>query len=401
MSALVQRAASEIEQRLFDQGSERERALLRAFLVASRRGGQAVLTLSDDLVVANTAASQLLGPDDLALVRETAADLAASGRDAMAEISLTGGQLVKLRCRPVLTSSGTAGAVAELSVRHDDRHLGGVSERGGPHLSPLPGLAGRSSAWLTACARIAAHSRARSPVLVTGEPGTGKCAIVEAVHRSSFPSAELVILEAADNVGWLDQIRRCLLDATRTVVLRHLARLADETRVRLVVLLREVTSSDSPMPWLVGTSAPAGLDDLEAAFAGTVGVPPLRHHAQDVRDLLPAFLERYGRDRPLACAPEVVQRLLRAPWPGNVAQLERVARLVVLQHRHGRIEAEELPPECYSTGRRVLTPLEELERDAITQALVDSRGDRAEAAERLGISRATVYRKVRAFGIEL
>jgi transcriptional regulator of acetoin/glycerol metabolism len=65
------------------------------------------------------------------------------------------------------------------------------------------------------------------------------------------------------------------------------------------------------------------------------------------------------------------------------------------------IEARDLPAECWVTGKRVLTPLESLECDAIVQALLDTGGNKGEAARRLAMSRATIYRKVREYGIVL
>ena len=86
-------------------------------------------------------------------------------------------------------------------------------------------------------------------------------------------------------------------------------------------------------------------------------------------------------------------------WPGNVDQLVAVLRKVMATRRSGVIEVRDLPPECLTTTRRMLTPLESLECDAIVQALLDSGGNKVEAARRLAMSRATIYRKIREFGI--
>jgi transcriptional regulator of acetoin/glycerol metabolism len=71
-----------------------------------------------------------------------------------------------------------------------------------------------------------------------------------------------------------------------------------------------------------------------------------------------------------------------------------------VQHkRAGSIRPEDLPPECWTVSRRLLSPLEALERDAIVQGLLDTDGSKARAAESLGLSRATIYRKVHEYGI--
>ena len=64
----------------------------------------------------------------------------------------------------------------------------------------------------------------------------------------------------------------------------------------------------------------------------------------------------------------------------------------------GIISADELPPECRSVNRRKLTQLEALERDAIVARLQDNGGNKQEAARALGMSRATIYRKINDYG---
>ncbi len=91
--------------------------------------------------------------------------------------------------------------------------------------------------------------------------------------------------------------------------------------------------------------------------------------------------------------------LLRYSWPGNSAQLWQVLRQVVQHRRTGVIEPKDLPPECRTVSRRLLSPLESMERDAIVRSLLDYEGNKVKAAESLGMSRATIYRKIREFGI--
>jgi transcriptional regulator of acetoin/glycerol metabolism len=94
-----------------------------------------------------------------------------------------------------------------------------------------------------------------------------------------------------------------------------------------------------------------------------------------------------------------MQLLLRTNWPGNTQQLWQVLKRVVQHRRTGPIQPRDLPPECWTVSRRLLSPLESIERDAIVAALLDSGGNKMKAAESLGMSRATIYRKIREFGI--
>jgi sigma-54 dependent transcriptional regulator, acetoin dehydrogenase operon transcriptional activator AcoR len=94
-----------------------------------------------------------------------------------------------------------------------------------------------------------------------------------------------------------------------------------------------------------------------------------------------------------------MQLLLRFNWPGNTEQLWQVLRRVVRHKRSGTIDPGDLPPECWTVSRRLLSPLESMERDAIVQALLDFDGNKVKTAESLGMSRATIYRKIHEYGI--
>jgi sigma-54 dependent transcriptional regulator, acetoin dehydrogenase operon transcriptional activator AcoR len=94
-----------------------------------------------------------------------------------------------------------------------------------------------------------------------------------------------------------------------------------------------------------------------------------------------------------------MQLLVRYSWPGNTEQLWQVVRRVVQHRRTGLILPGDLPPECRTVSRRVLSPLEAMERDAIVQSLLDFDGNKVRAARSLGMSRATIYRKIHEYGI--
>jgi transcriptional regulator of acetoin/glycerol metabolism len=89
-------------------------------------------------------------------------------------------------------------------------------------------------------------------------------------------------------------------------------------------------------------------------------------------------------------------------WPGNIPQLERILKHAVMICRGADICVEHLGPEIYVSAqrRRTLTRLESLERDAIVDALREYDGNRIRAAAALGMSRSTLYRRLRSFGLE-
>jgi len=133
----------------------------------------------------------------------------------------------------------------------------------------------------------------------------------------------------------------------------------------------------------------------------TVEVPPLRHHIEDLALLVPHLLAQLpGGDR-LTISPKALAQLSRLNWPGNVGQLRRMLLDVTRLRHSGVIDVADLPPEGLASGRRVLSHLEALERDAIVRALLDNSEKPTRAAESLGMSRATIYRKLRQYGISL
>jgi transcriptional regulator of acetoin/glycerol metabolism len=219
------------------------------------------------------------------------------------------------------------------------------------------------------------------------------------------------VLDAADAVhghDWLAQVRAELLDCTGLLVLRRV-HLLNARQVRMLAgALQDARNAESPSP---GQAAPrvavtldrgaarADLAGLLRLFPGSVAVPPLRHHSEDLRDLVPFFLGKLSQQGRVTCSPAAMQLLLRHTWPGNAAQLWQVLKQVVQRRRVGQIMPEDLPPECWTVSRRVLSPLESIERDAIVQSLLDNGGNKIRAARALGMSRATIYRRIREFGI--
>jgi len=155
--------------------------------------------------------------------------------------------------------------------------------------------------------------------------------------------------------------------------------------------------------WIAATTSCATpsstKDTLLPFFTHTVSVPALRHRIEDIEELVPFLLGEVASGAQVRLAPEAMRQLSRLPWPGNVAQLRRVLLETVARQRSGVINADKLPPECRSVTRRKLTQMEAQERDAIVRSLEENSGNKLEAALALGMSRATIYRKMNDYGI--
>jgi transcriptional regulator of acetoin/glycerol metabolism len=271
----------------------------------------------------------------------------------------------------------------------------------------LPAAVGSGALWTKCRQAVDRTFRTREWLVLEGEPGAGKTTLARAVHQSRTPAAHLRIFDAAEyGPRWAADLIDELATGGGTLVLTHLDRLPPEALPVLVDVLephRESTDPDGH--WVVATTGKqrgdrdADLATLLSMFPRTIEVPPLRHHVEDVAELVPHLLARLTRGGNLGISPPVMRVLMRNLWPGNVEQLYQVLRTTVARRRSGVVELGDLPPECRATTRRVLTPLEAIECDAIVDALLDTDGNKAEAARQLGMSRATIYRKIRGYGL--
>ncbi len=135
-------------------------------------------------------------------------------------------------------------------------------------------------------------------------------------------------------------------------------------------------------------------------------VPPLRDRLDDVPLLAAAFIERCARNLERAVpslSRDAEERLATWPWPGNVRELRNILERACMLGRGDRIEASDLRlgsqsaviPSTDSQVRRI----RDLERDEIDRALVETRGNKKEAAKRLGLSRRALYRRLDKFGL--
>ncbi len=135
----------------------------------------------------------------------------------------------------------------------------------------------------------------------------------------------------------------------------------------------------------------------------TIELPPLRNHPEDIPELVDLFVHKYANlySKPLAkVSADALKRLCSQYWPGNIRQLEHtVEKAIILT------DSETLGPRDFDLMEYQLsvtenaTTLEELERNAITEAVKLHNGNMSEVARQLGITRQTLYNKLRKYGI--
>jgi DNA-binding NtrC family response regulator len=201
--------------------------------------------------------------------------------------------------------------------------------------------------------------------------------------------------------------------------------LKTQSKVLRVLEEQRVEPLGSNLPVTVDVRVIAATNrDLESAYrAGmfrkdlyfrlnvvTVHLPSLRERRSDIPQLAHCFLDRYAPGENIQVTPNAMKSFLQYDWPGNVRELENcIARAVALGD-HRTIDVGDLPPavrvgqeaDAQATDSALsTTALSDLERITILRVFEQAGGDKALAGRMLGISRATLYRKLKLYNIPL
>jgi len=284
-----------------------------------------------------------------------------------------------------------------------------------------------------------------STVLIQGETGTGKELIARTIHAHSprrdqqfvaFNAAAIPeSLAEAELFGHVKgaftgavaaRVGRFELAHRGTLFIDEVAEMSAPLQAKLLRALQEgeirpVGSSESrkvDVRIISATNKDLELMMKERRFREDlffrlnvvrIPLPSLRERKEDIPLLVDHFLTKAARESgspPKKIDMGTMQLLLRYSWPGNVRELENeIQRLAVLTRgevitQRDLMENAELYDRITSLeDQPTVTPLEELERRQIEKALMEAGGNRGRAAELLGISRATIFRKLRKFNL--
>lgn len=396
---LAKSAGNQIEDRLTALNNENETALLDAYLKQSRRYPAGVLAIGGDVVLMNPYLRRMLDSGDQAALLDHATELARSMNVTTAVTTLPSGITTRISTVEQV-SSGNRG-------RHVVFHvLAPVAEQStavnAVSIASIPGLAGHSSSWRRSCQQLERCYRDRDWVMIEGECGSGRSKLAQAVAQHVTPERAIRTfrLETFDTTAdFVAELEAETEADDFAVVIANVDDFPDEAFEPLSAVLQ----TRAGRGWIAATSAGIRSTLLDALvlpfFTHTVTVPALRHRIDDLNDLVPALLRDLTRGADVRLGSDAMRQLAKLPWPGNVAQLRRVLSEAVALQRSGVIGADKLPAECRSVARRKLTQMEALERDAIVRSLQENGGSKIDAAESLGMSRATIYRKIKDFGI--
>jgi two-component system, NtrC family, response regulator AtoC len=311
----------------------------------------------------------------------------------------------------------------------------------------LDGIIGTSANIQDVLRMISRLKDTRTPVLISGESGTGKELAARAIHfRGCMAQTPFVAVDCGSLVPTLMESelfgyeKGAFTGASRskaglfqsasggTIFLDEIGELPLEMQAKLLRVLQEKEVRP------VGSNEKVNVDvrviaatnrDLETAYRNgtfrkdlyfrlnvvTIHLPALRDRRSDIPMLVHHFLDRYAPGENLQVTPAAMKSLLEYDWPGNIRELENcVARAVTLGDRRV-IDVGDLPPAIRSdqaspaqlspkeSASLSTTALAEMERMTILRVFEQVNGDKALAGKMLGISRATLYRKLKRYNI--
>ena len=311
----------------------------------------------------------------------------------------------------------------------------------------LSGIVGSSAKIQDVLRLVAKLKDTHTPVLVIGESGTGKELVARAIHyRGAFANRPFVAVDCGSLVPTLIESelfgyekgaftgavksKEGLFQSAHggTIFLDEIGELPLEMQARLLRVLQEKEVRP------VGSNASVKVDvriiaatnrDLETAYKEgcfrkdlffrlnvvAIHLPALRERRSDIPTLVHHFLDKFVPNQPPQVTQAAMNALLEYDWPGNVRELENCIERAVALGNHNVIDIRDLPPaiqEHISTagpeGRTErpslsATDLEELERATIQRVFDETKGDKALTGRMLGISRATLYRKLKRYHI--
>lgn len=377
---LLVRSVRAIEQRLLEDACRADQRMLEVYRTAIQRRARPVLVLGDTAVLANPAALEILDAVDQAAFRELASIAPPSERRTH-DLVLSGGTRVHVEVQRI---DGTGRVLFELERIGEHPP---ARRRRGPSVSDQP---------------AASLDRARThrlPALICGEAGTGRTTLI----RTLAPPPARGVIEGADlvrdgEVRWLERFEN-LARGADLVVIEDLQVVPARLVRRMLPLLENDTV------WFALTTTPM-IDPsgehaaLMALCPVQIDLPPLRTRLTELGALVRAITGRLAPDTTVRFLPQTLEVLAGHPWPGNLHELENVLHTVLRNRSSGDITPADLPA-AYRGGVRArhLTRVQQLEHDAIIAALDACRGNKVQAAAQLGMSRSTLYRRIRTLGV--
>ncbi len=307
-----------------------------------------------------------------------------------------------------------------------------------------PNIIGESDAMKNVFRMIERLSQSDSTVLILGESGTGKELIASTIHyQGKRKDAPFVIV----NCGALPENlieselfgyeKGAFTGATRrkpgrfeladggTIFLDEVGELPPSVQVKLLRVLQDGTferlggteTIKVDVRVIAATNRDLEREVREGNFREDLyyrlaviplTLPPLRERREDIPLLIEHFLQRCNSrlGKQIVFSKDAVEALMEYPFPGNVRELENIVERMVTLCESDRVKREDLPQHVLKKGQKKDTPAQpltkvaqEAEKQYIIRVLKQTGGNRSRAASVLGISRKTLWEKMRQYGI--
>lgn len=374
------------------------------FQEAAVRTHWPLLCFSGEAIISNAAGLTVMPLLNQASLREQVHMVASDEAALSWTMALTDGRTARIEFETISDRSITTGVLVRI---HE------IDSARAESLTSLPGLVGLSLPWRAAVRDATTAVRSGRATLVVGERGSGKTSLARAAMSwlpTNGTQAPIRVLDCAMLSAQVHQaasdpgpIGEALDDGESHLLLAHVDAMPQAWHFLIQPFLDRLSDSGR-MVWCTTTSTIKQLSTHMAtdSFDHVVQVPPLRHRTDDIPLIVDHILHSTddgGISPPIA--PEVVQMLMRYRWPHNVAQLVAILRGVAVKAAGPRISVTDLPLYIQRESARTrLTPYEASEADVIRNALKVCEGNKSSAADLLGISRSTLYRKVKRYDLE-
>jgi transcriptional regulator of acetoin/glycerol metabolism len=261
-------------------------------------------------------------------------------------------------------------------------------------------LPAQSRRWLRLVEELETSLAASDRIVLVGEPGTGK----RHIARALLPSTAI---ETDCTRG--DETLALLRERTsnaQPLIVTHIERLSDAALAEIREILAVESHPEAPVVFTF-TRERRELESLTPrgnGIAPCIQVPALRDRLDDLPNLVAVLSAESAVEGkpPMRWMPDALQVLARVDWPQNLRSLQSVVDAVSRDCRTGYVDSRLLPEgvRAQGTGRR-LSRLEQLEASEILASLREYDGNKLATARRLGIARSTLYRRMRALGIDL
>jgi transcriptional regulator with PAS, ATPase and Fis domain len=285
-------------------------------------------------------------------------------------------------------------------------------------------------------------ARSNAPVMLSGESGTGKEMVARIIHMQSYhknkPFVAVSCAHLMENqieselfgcesgvINSVQSLRRGKFELANqgTMFLDEVGELDPTVQVHLLRALEDKLfcrlGGDQPIQLEVRLISATSKDLKKFIEAGqfredlyyrlgvvNIELPPLRGRKDDIPVLADYFLKKFNKDnqkKVAGFAAEASDFLLKYEWPGNIRELENAIERAVILAKGDYIEVPDLAQQSLYLPHKapVGKTMREIEKNHILNILVEAGGNCSEAARLLGISRMTLYNKIKAYGLNI